>query len=199
MAIGKPKNYEELKGDWQPLAQGGHKCVIKEVRETVSEYDSSKTVVLISFDTAEEDQQPMYFTNLYLSDKRQDKKWRGTKSYFVESEYFEKQLSKFVGALEASNPDVHFWKKDELDVKACKNQRIGIVFRGKEYQKQDGSIGFTVEPFFFCDYDQAFDQDVPEVKKVERPAQAQAPASAPADEGFMDIADGLDDEGLPFS
>ena len=198
--IKKPDNYNNLNGGWESITPGGHRCVVKEVKETVSEWDPSVKVVLISFDTANDDSQPQYFTNQYMNDSRDGKKWRGTKSYRIDSEYFDGQISKFVGALEASNDGVEFWKDGALDVAACKNKLIGVVFRGEDYNKSDGTVGYAVKPFYFCNFYKAQDEAVPEPKRQESSGADPTRFTPAWEAGFVNVpADGLKDEGLPFA
>jgi len=194
--IKKPSNYETLKNSYESLHVGGHKCVIKEAKE--SKDNNGKDILVIYFDTDTEDIQPKYFENIYLKDTRPDKKWSysGQRTLWVESEWFESNLSKLAGAIEKSNPDVAIWDKGgNLDLAKLKGLKLGVVFGQEEYTKEDYTLGVSTKPRYFCGYDEAYEQKIPE-KKVSnnRPAP---PPNAKIDTGFMEVAQD-DLEGLPF-
>ena len=191
--IKKPKDYENLKNSYESLTPGGHKCVIKSAEEKTD--GSGRPILVVYFDTSKDDTQPAYFTNMYLKDTRPDKKWSfsGQRTFWEDSEWFESNLSKMTGAIEKSNPDVEIWKNNELDLKALKGLKIGVVFGIEEYTKEDHSIGTSTKPRFFCGYDDAFEQAIPKRKE----AKPRADAPTVTDYGFVDVAE-EDTEGLPF-
>lgn len=190
--IKKPKDYENLKNSYESLTPGGHKCVIKSAEEKTD--GSGRPILVVYFDTSKDDSQPGFFTNMYLKDTRQDKKWSysGQRTFWIESEWFAQNLSKMTGAIEKSNPEVDIWKNGVLDLPKLKNLKVGVVFGIDEYTKEDHSIGTTTKPRYFCGYDEAEAQAVP--KRKEAKPRAEAPA---VDFGFVDVAED-DTEGLPF-
>ena len=125
--IKKPQNYENLKNSFESLNAGGHKCVIMEAKEDKD--PNGRDILRISFDTANDDTQPKYFSNLYIKDTRPDKKWSysGQKTFWQDSEWFESNLSKMTGAIEKSNPDVEIWSNGVLDLAKLKGLKVGIV------------------------------------------------------------------------
>ena len=189
--ITKPKDYEQLKNSFETLNAGGHKCVIMEAKE--SKDSNGRDILVVSFDTANDDTQPKYLSNLYIKDTRPDKKWSysGQRTFWVDSELFESNLSKLVGAIEKSNPDVQIWNKDVLDLAKLKGLKIGIVFGIDEYIKEDHSLGASCKPRYFCGYDDAFEQKIPDRKK------AKPRTESPTDFGFVNVAED-DEAGLPF-
>lgn len=189
--IKKPQNYDSLKNSFESLNAGGHKCVIMEVKEDKD--PNGKDILRISFDTANDDTQPKYFSNLYIKDTRPDKKWSysGQKTFWQDSEWFESNLSKMTGAIEKSNPDVEIWSNGVLDLAKLKGLKVGIVFGIEDYIKEDHSLGASCKPRYFCGYDEAFQQAIPKKK------DAKPRAEAPTDFGFVNVAED-DEAGLPF-
>lgn len=189
--IKKPQNYENLKNSFESLNAGGHKCVIMEAKEDKD--PNGKDILRISFDTANDDTQPKYFSNLYIKDTRPDKRWSysGQKTFWVDSEWFESNLSKMTGAIEKSNPDVEIWNNGVLDLAKLKGLKVGIVFGIEDYIKEDHSLGASCKPRYFCGYDEAFQQAIPKKK------DAKPRAEAPTDFGFVNVAED-DESGLPF-
>ena len=195
--IKKPKDYETLKNQYEALMAGGHKCVIKEAKEAKD--NNGKDILVVYFDTAQEDIQPLYFQNMYLKDTRPDKKWSysGQRTFWVESEWFESNLSKLAGAIEKSNPDVAIWDKNgTLDLPRLKGLKLGVVFGQEEYTKEDYTVGVSTKPRYFCGYEEAPEQKVPERKQAKnKPAP---PPNANTDYGFVNVTQD-DTEGLPFA
>lgn len=189
--IKKPQNYENLKNSFESLNAGGHKCVIMEAKEDKD--PNGKDILRVSFDTAVDDTQPKYFSNLYITDTRPDKKWSysGQKTFWQDSEWFESNLSKMTGAIEKSNPDVEIWNNGVLDLAKLKGLKVGIVFGIEDYIKEDHSLGASCKPRYFCGYDEAFQQAIPKKK------DAKPRAEAPTDFGFVNVAED-DEAGLPF-
>ena len=189
--IKKPQNYDSLKNSFESLNAGGHKCVIMEAKEDKD--PNGRDILRISFDTANDDTQPKYFSNLYIKDTRPDKKWSysGQKTFWQDSEWFESNLSKMTGAIEKSNPDVEIWNNGVLDLAKLKGLKVGIVFGIEDYIKEDHSLGASCKPRYFCGYDEAFQQAIPKKK------DAKPRAEAPTDFGFVNVAED-DEAGLPF-
>ena len=195
------KEYDNVKlGSKERLTAGGHKCVIKEAREGKSQ--KGYEMIIISLDTTEEDAQPLFYTNDYLSQDDGAKKWHCTHYISKSSEYFMSTLKKFVNAVETSNEGFKGVQDDgNIDFDTFRNKKVGVVFREEEYIANTGNKGRNVKPFYFCSYDKAFEQDVPSPKTIDDPAPAFAPASDPAaaSEGFLEIPAGVnEDDGLPF-
>lgn len=189
--IKKPSNYDQLKNSYESLAPGGHKCVIKEAKEDKD--SNNQDILVVYFDTSAEDPQPQYFQNMYLNDSRPDKKWSysGQRTFWIQSEWFESNLSKLAGAIERSNPEAAIWKNGALDLAALKGLKLGVVFGQEEYTKDDHTLGVSTKPRYFCGYDEAFNQKIPE-RKVQKSKEAAKP-----DYSFVNVA--ADDlEGLPF-
>lgn len=202
MAIGKPNDYDKIPVGGERLQPGGHRCVIKQAEEQTSKNGSQ--MLVISFDTDLTDAQPKFYENRWLSDKREDKKWGGKMYVVVEGEYGPSNLKRFCTAVEDSNEGFDCWSdKGELKLAELKDKLVGIVFREEEYTAWDGQVRRAVKGFRFCDYHKATDQSVPDPKPLQQSQEAldaTRPASLPQadDYGFVNVVDGLEDEGLPF-
>ena len=177
----EPRGYRDISVDWEPLAPGGHRCVIKKIEETKSSNGSD--MIIISFDTLADDMQPMYFTNQYMSDKKAGRdplRWHGT-GYLVtdeKTEYGVRNLKKFNTAVCNSNPGFEIVWGDGY-ARAMEGKSVGIVFREEEYTKNDGSLGVSVKPMYYCDIAKALDQAVPERKALQVQQPAQQPPQIP--------------------
>lgn len=187
-----PQNYKDIQVGWEPVAPGGHRCVIKEVQETVS--STGKEMLIIHFDMHQTDIQPMYYSNLYIADQKAGKtgdklKWRGT-GYLItdeNTEYGPRNLKAFNTAVEDSNPGFQIvW--GEGYARALKDKLIGVVFREEEYTKDDGSHGWSVKPMRYCNFEKALEQKIPERKDLSVAAQqTYAPAQPQGQWGNVPI------------
>ena len=63
----------------------------------------------------------------------------------------------------------------------------------EQYTKEDHTIGATVEPRYFCGFDEADQQTIPKVKEPKQ----RTDIPTVADFSFVDVAED-DTEGLPF-
>ena len=200
--IGKPKDYEKINIGGERITPGGHRCIIMEAAEATSQKGSQ--MLVISFDTDATDAQPMYYQNRYINDKRLDKKWGGKMYIVTGGEYGPANVKRFCTAVEDSNEGFSCWDDhDQLKLAELKNKLVGVVFREEEFLLPDGQCRWSVKGTRFCNYHKALDQKVPEPKPLHSDAKDQAfdrafDAANAANEGFMNIADDLEDEGLPF-
>ena len=199
--MNKPKGFDDIQLG-TVLNAGGHKCVIKEVQETQSK--SGKDMLIILFDTSEEDTQPNFYTNQFLADtEKPDREavWRGKQYLVTEGEYGPSNLKWFTTAVEDSNPGFEV-KWGKAFANCFKNQKVGIVFRLEDYTASSGELRTAVKPFRFCSYDKAPEQAVPKRQEIPETQTQQSlfdQFQNMAQEGFMQVPDNLDDtEGLPF-
>lgn len=192
-------DYDNVRLDSPRLTPGGHRCVIKQVLESRSQ--TGRDMLTISFDTTEEDSQPKYFTEDYLGQTGNARKWHGNHYIVQGNDYFLKNLKQFAGAVEASNDGFEGVDKDgNVKTDDFKGKKVGIVFREEEYLANTGRKGTSVKSFYFCNYADAMDKPVPEKKALpEQPQAFASPDPAAASEGFMAVPDNLEDEGLPFA
>lgn len=192
------KVWEETKvGGSERLQIGGHKCVIKKI--TLGKSKSMKDQFVVEFDTTNEDSQPNYFMNRYMEYGT----WSGRHLITAGNEYFIKNIKSLRTAVEDSNEGFsggHTEGGEEVfDFEKYNNVKVGIVFREEEFRKQDGTLGVSVKPFYFCSYDKTDEQKLPQKKPLKVEIAAFSPAAgANGQEGFLQVPDGLADEGLPF-
>ena len=207
--INKPKDYDNIPiGVGESLKAGGHKCVIKKLEEATS--SKGNQMLVIYFDTADEDIQPGFYMNRYVNDTRADKKWGGRFFLVNGGEYGPANLRRFVTSVADSNDENVLMSKGWKEVKngrgqlewqpswgsgfeeSFKDMKVGLVFRKEEYTREDHTLGVATKGFRWCNYDKAYEQKEPERKAA--PAPIQQP-----DYGFVNVpADALEDEGLPF-
>lgn len=147
-----------------------------------------------------------YFENNYKAQQSEDKQWRGVlKLYFPKDDgtkedgWTKNSFARAMNAIEDSN-DGFRWTWDE---KALKGKVVGGLFNLREYTKGDGTVGKALNLHSFIDIKkiQSGDFKVPEDKLIEKskyvaPEQYSAPGR---NAGFMDIPEGVQDEGLPFN
>lgn len=138
--IRKPSKYDEIQvndNEFTPLELGGHKCVIMNAEEYTSP-TSGKNSLKIYLDTAKDDRQPEYFTNLYKNDTRPEKKWDNGAIVYLPLSDDETQVRMFKAGITAIENSNNFkWNFNERDLI---NKKVGCVFGLEEYQAQDGSI-----------------------------------------------------------
>lgn len=202
--ISKPENYEKIPVGGEAIKAGGHKCRIMQAEESMSQRGSQ--MLVISFDTTEDDPQPNYYMARWVNDKRDkdEKKWGGKMYIVTEGEYGPANLKRFCTAVEDSNEGFSCWKGNSLDLAGLKNKLVGVVFREEEYRLDDGQCRWSCKGTRFCNYEKAFEQKIPDPKPLPDSGASFQPAPMPTaaadgpDYGFVNVADGLEDEGLPF-
>lgn len=191
--MNKPNNFDNTPtGEYTPINLGGHRAIIKEVKETVSR--SGKDMVVVTIDFASEDAQAGYFADQYRSDTRSEKKWPYQAVQNILTEDSEgntsRSFKKFCTAFEKSNGVKIKWG-DNWGAQ-FKGKRIGVVF-GAVDEEYNGEIKTRHKIRWFCDDHKALEQSVPEKKGISGKA-----ASTPTDSGdvWMPFPDGDD---LPFN
>lgn len=211
----KPNNYENIQLG-TALTAGKHRCVIKKAEETVSK--TGLEMLIVYFDTAFDDMQPKYYENGYERRVKNNpdaekwcRKWVITDST---TDYGDKNLKKLNNAVLLSNglvdengdPDQAKIKWGDLYCEWLKDKRVGVIFGEEEYIRSDHQLGCSVKPSFFCSYpkEEELGKDAPARKTLpeEKPSlqqiYEQQSFAQTAQEGFMQIPDELNDEGLPF-
>lgn len=184
--VERPETYDttEIGGaGYTPLTPGGHKCVLMQVQANASTYDGTRRLE-IAFDTDQADSQPGFFQKRYLEDRS---KWRGTHNIGIDSttQYGVANLKKFCSAVAVSNDPqalaANGWAQREGKwepswgqgfCESFRHLKVGIVFRLKEYEKDNGQAGKTVKPYYFCRYDSAPMEQVPDPDLLENKAQS---------------------------
>ena len=198
-------------GDYERLTPGGHKCNIRMIEPVKSK--SNLDMYIVYFDTSSEDAQPYYFKKRYDADTRDQKVWGGRMWLIVDegamtntkdgvSYYGRTNLARITTAVEDSNDGFKVdWKADFRTQEFCKQfagRKVGIIFREEEYTTEPyNEVRTSVKPWQFRNYDKVLDAKVP--NKKELPGSQQAAWSVPDPNGFMQLNDALEDEGLPFN
>lgn len=196
----KPNNYDEVQlgGDFTPIELGGHKGVIKSVEEYTSEF-SGNTSLKVIVDTTKDDKQPEYFTELYKSDERPDKKWSNSAIRYVslkDDENCVKMLKGFITAVENSNPNFTYdWNK-EID--QLKNKKVGLVFGLEEYEDQEKNIKTGRKLVQFRSIDKVDQVKIPRVKLLDGSFVEYENYNKPSTISNNVVEIGLDSEQMPF-
>ena len=200
-----PNNYKETQaaGEFTPINLGGHYLVIKQVEETKNK--NGDPMIKISFDTADNDSQPKYFSNQFRNDIRPDKKWPANGVTYMnvndQNGNCSRSFKGFTTSVEKSNPGFTVQWGDQFA--ACfKNKLIGGIFR-EELGFYNGKETHQRKIAWFCANEKVETATIPdpaETKEHKSWRESGGLTSAPADkEGFMNIPDNIDDEELPFN
>lgn len=193
--------YEKAQGysDSERLPAGGYILRILNVDYVTN--DHGDTIVL-SFDI-EEGEQKGFFAANYKLQTGEDKKWKGTYRIRIpkddgseQDEWVMRRFKTIIGNFEDSNPGYQ-WNWDE---QTLKGKLIGALFNNKEYE-------FEGRHGFFTNCHSLVKAEKIRSGKFEIPADTQLkPKSSymtgtpsAVGDGFMNIPDGIDDEGLPFN
>ena len=179
----KPEGYDDISiNTGGRLAIGGHKCVVVKVTEGKSR--NGKEQLEIWLDTAGDDIQPSFYSNQYMNNTSETKKWpcRFWITGYETDEIGKRSLKKFHTALEDSNANFKIpWGATYEN--ALKGKRIGCVFREEE-NEWNGRISTLVKPYYFRDVTKVLEEPIPDKKTL-------VPTG---NEDFMQV----NDEGLPF-
>lgn len=191
----KPTGYEEARvfGEYKPLPSDGYVCVIKQVREQYSR--NGNPMIVIALDIAEGDYKG-YYEQSYKADTREDKKW-GCNVYQLTENSEGKCTSgfkTFVTSVEKSNPGFQTVWGDGFCA-AFKGRLVGGLFGREEYQKKDGSLGWSTKCMFFRSVDTIRNGEftVPDDLYLDERRSA-APAYPNPNNGYTEV----DDDELPF-
>ena len=203
--MNQPKNYAETQaaGDYTPINLGGHYLVIKAVEEMQSK--NGLPMIKISFDMADNDSQPHYFSNAYLNDIRPDKKWPAAGVVYMTTEDTEGRCTRnfkgFTTSVEKSNPGFQTGWGDGFAA-SYKNKLIGGIFR-EELDVYNGKETHRRKLAWFCANEKVSDADVPAVFETKEhkswKESGGITTAAPDVNGFMNIPDGIDTDELPFA
>jgi hypothetical protein len=165
----KPKDYDKMAASlvFEPLALGGHPCVIKGVEETQSK--SGRDMLKVAVDIGEGDPQSGYYQDKFDNDDRDPKRWPCVAYVMLTDKEgaCSRQLAGFVRSVEESNPGLNFpWDKPAL----LKGKKVGGVFGQEEYMGSDGKIHKATKLSWFCSIARAKDAKVPKLKEYRTPA-----------------------------
>lgn len=168
--IKKPTNYDNIEVnefDFEPIALGGHKGIIKNVEEYKNQA-TGKESLKVYIDTAPNDSQPNYFTEQWKNDTRVDKKWSNSAIKYVslgEEETQVRNLKSFLTAIANSNNGYEYdWNKE---VNQLKGKNIGLVFGLEEYENQAGELKTVAKLKDFRSIDKVDNVKIPKVKLLD--------------------------------
>jgi hypothetical protein len=183
------------------LPIGGYVLKILDVKYQTNDWGD---IILLSFDVVEGDQKD-FFSNNYKAQTSEDKKWKGNYRLRVpkddgsdQDEWTMRRFKTVIKNFEESNSGYH-WNWDE---QTLKGKQIGALFNNKEYEFE-GRRGFFTNCHSLVSAEKVRSGkfEVPGdtlLKKGNGQAQA-GPFTNPIGDGFMNIPDGVEDEGLPFN
>ena len=196
--MNKPAGYDEAQvlGEFTPINLGGHKLTIMKVEEVTA--SNGKQYIKVSFDTAKDDAQPNYYSNAYKSDTRENKKWSGVTTVFPTDRdgKTSKSFKTFCTAVEHSNAGFKMvWGDKFCD--ALKGKAIGGVFGEEEYVGTDGTIKTARKLFWFRGTDKVMDAEIPAKRELDDDRERIEERTSNND--WMNIPDGVEDDGLPFN
>lgn len=178
------------------LPVGGYVLKIMDVKYQSNDWGD---VIVLSFDI-EEGEHKGHFSANYKAQTAEDKKWKGTYRLRVPKEDGSEQddwtLRRFktvISNFEESNQGYH-WNWDE---QTLKGKIIGALFNNKEYEF-NGRHGFftNCHSLITAEKVRSGKFEVPADTMLRENQKNQAPP--PGSDGFMYLADGIDDE-LPFN
>lgn len=205
--IKKPQGYDEAAaytGEFQALPKGKYVCKIRQVAE-VTEKDRNghewrKFVIL--YDIAEGEHKDFYDKQFKAEkETNPNAKWRGVFRQNMDDKGTP-WLKGVVTAIERSNNFTFQWDR-EGNEKTLADKKFGGIFRRRQYEKDNGERAMTTELWRIRSVAGLAEAEVPEDELLPdgrggspTPAQAKAPSSI--GDGFMNIPDGVEDEGIPF-
>ena len=161
----KPNNYDSVAASlsFEPLALGGHPCIIKGVEETKSK--TGKDMLKVALDIAAPDPQAGYYAERFANDDRHDKKWPCVTYVVLEDNEgnASRSLAQFVTSVEESNSGFLFpWD----NVSLLKGKKVGGVFGQEEYRNSKGEVKKATKLFWFRSVDKVKDAAVPKLKEL---------------------------------
>ncbi|MDO4327522.1 MAG: hypothetical protein Q4E24_16115 [bacterium] len=186
--------------DNERLPVGGYVLKILDVKYRD---DIRGDVITLSFDIAEGEHKDFFARN-YKTQTGEDKRWKGVYRLYVPKDDGSEQdawtMRRFKTAIvnfEESNPGYH-WNWDE---QTLKGKLIGALFNNKEYE-MEGRHGFftNCHSLVSAEKIRSGKFKVPEDTLLKKKMSSEYPAGAvPMGDGFMNIPDNVEDEGLPFN
>ena len=192
------KGYESAQvfSDQERLPVGGY---VLKILDVAYQENSRGDVIILSFDIAEGDHKGFFEQN-YKNQTGEDKRWKGTYRIWVpkddgsdEDEWTQRRFKTIMVNFEDSNSGYH-WDWDE---KTLKGKLIGALFNNKEYDF-NGRHGFYTNCHSLVSVEKIRSGKfkIPQDSLLK---QDESPRASVTDDGFMNIPDGVDDEGLPFN
>lgn len=183
--------------DQERLPVGGYVLKILDVKYQENSWGD---VILLSFDIEEGEHKGFYAAN-YKAQTGEDKRWKGTYRLRVpkddgteQDEWTMRRFKTVISNFEESNSGYHWdWNEQTL-----KGKRIGALFNNKEYEF-NGRHGFftNCHSLITVERIRAGKFEIPQDTLLKQNGSAVQGTTDP--DGFMNIPDNVDDEGLPFN
>lgn len=186
-------------GEFETLPAGKYVCQIVQVNVTQDQKGREQMVIL--FDIADGEHKG-YYDRMFQGAKRNDAsqaKWKGIFRQLTQGN----SLPFFKGvitSIEKSNPG-YKWNWEE---KSLVRKKFGGIFGREEFIANDGKKRMATKCVQIRSVDGLKDAEVPEDKLIPENAGSQQVHNYPyinngTGDGFMNIPDGVEDEGLPFN
>lgn len=183
------------------LPAGGYVLKILDVKYQTNDWGD---IILLSFDVSEGDQKD-FFANNYKGQTGEDKKWKGNYRLRVpkddgseQDEWTMRRFKTVIKNFEESNSGYH-WNWDE---QTLKGKQVGALFNNKEYEFE-GRRGFFTNCHSLVTSEKIrsgkFEVPADSLLKKGNEQTQSGPYANPIGDGFMNIPDGVEDEGLPFN
>lgn len=183
--------------DKERLPIGGYVLKILDVKYQENSWGD---VILLSFDIEEGEHKGFYAAN-YKAQTGEDKRWKGTYRLRVpkddgteQDEWTMRRFKTVISNFEESNSGYHWdWNEQTL-----KGKLIGALFNNKEYEF-NGRHGFftNCHSLITVERVRAGKFEIPQDTLLKQNGSAVQGTTDP--DGFMNIPDNVDDEGLPFN
>lgn len=200
----KTPNYDNVQasGEFEPITEGGHHLIIKQVNETQSK--NGDPMIVILFDFAPNDPQAGLILKDFQADDKPDKKWPNRGTNYCLTEYngeTTRNFKTFCTCYEKSNNTQVKWSDSDNDATwgvQFKNKKIGAAF-GKVHSVYNGKEQVRTELRWFVSDDKVDPNNIPKEKFLSDADKAKiVPEGGAASSNFMDVADTLEGE-LPFN
>lgn len=200
--IKKPSGYDEAPaytGESQQLPKGKYVCIVKQAVEKESGNGIRQFVLL--YDIAEGEYKDFY-QKLFNTDKTQnpsEAKWRGVFRQSMDGKGTP-WLKGAITSIERSNAFTFPWDKKDNE-KTLINKKFGGIFRRRQYEADDGRRPIVTELHQIRSLSGLAEAEIPEddlLPEGGRPDPAKAAVPKVDSDGFVNIPEGADDEGIPF-
>ena len=164
----KPMGYDEVQagGEFTPIELGGHKLIIKKIEEVQA--SNGSTYLKVSFDTAQDDKQPNYYSEQWKKDTRDNKKWGGVANIFPIDIHGKtsKTFKQFCTSIERSNNSQIQWGTGFEN--SIVNKVVGGIFGEEEYYNSIGEVKTARKLFYWASVDNVSEAKIPNKREVEK-------------------------------
>lgn len=145
------ENYDKVEantGEYEVLPVGGYICKITAAEVTTAQ-KSGKEMLVINFDIAEGKYKDFYKKKYEdalnrNTDISKSVKWPGVYRQMLEGDKADSYFKGLITTLEASNPNFN-WLSCNWDESKLRGLIFGGLFGREEYQRMDGSYGFSTK------------------------------------------------------